>query len=252
MVDLPLKFEAGGQEQFTLVTSVALDENPLFYMKMGETLVYSSTGASSGSGHYYEYATIPSSKGLYTAHWIYAINNQSFYTEPDIFEVVQRLALDVTSRYCAYSDVVNMYEPLRDMDLTAGEIDEKVLDVQARIDARLGKRYSVPFAPGVNSLPPVIKTIAKNLTLVDIIQQTGRVPDWINDLKMDINSLLGGIADGEVTLVLPDGAIVDQAPPTAFARADHNLEDYTPTFNMLGAEYQRVDPDRLDDEEDAL
>lgn len=252
MVDLPLKSEGGGQEQFTLTTSVALDANPLFFMKDGSgTLVYSSAGASSGAGFYYEYASIPSSKGLYSGHWWYTINAQSFQ-EQFLFEVVQTLAFQTTGQYCNFVDVVNLYEPLRDMDMAYHEIDDKIQDVQARMDARLGVRYSVPFATGANSLPPVVKTLAKNLTLVDIMRSKGKAPDWIDDLKMESNSLLGAIADGNATLVLTDGTTLGQSFPDDFGQADHNFEDYTPTFNMLDWSYQRIDPDRLDDEEDDL
>lgn len=254
MVDLPLRFELGGQEQFTLATSVALDENPLFFIKdPAGTLVYSSTGAASGSGHYYEYATVPSTKGLYTAHWLYAINNQSFYTVPDVFEVVQTLAYDTTGQYCNYSDVVNLYEPMRDMRIAYHEIDDKIADVQARIDAKLARRYAVPFATDASSLPPVIKTITKNLTLIDIYRQgRQKFPDWMDSLKTEISELLDSIADGETTLVLSDGTILAQTIPDAFGQVEHNLENYVPTMNMLDWETQQVDSDRLDDEEDDL
>jgi len=252
MVDLPMKFEAGAQEQFLLTTSVALDANPLFYVKEGGgTLVYSSTGASSGDGFYYEYATVPSSKGLYSGHWNYSINAQSF-TESFLFEVIQTLAYQTSGQYCNFVDVVNIYEPLRDYRMAYHEIDEKILDVQARVDARLGMRYSVPFATGTNSLPSVIKTITKNLTLVDIIRQKGKSPDWIDDLSTEYKDLLNSIAMGETTLVLPDGSVLDQTVPSAMGQVEHNMENYTPTMNMLDWERQRVDPDRMEDEEDAL
>ena len=77
---MTVKLEAGGREQFTLTTSLALDELPLFFTKNWDgTLVYSSTAASSGDGYYYEYADMPSSRGWYTWHWHYSINANTFF-----------------------------------------------------------------------------------------------------------------------------------------------------------------------------
>jgi len=252
MVDLPLKFEAGGMEQFTLTTSVALDANPLFFIKDGAgTLVSSGTASSSGDGFYYEYATIPTSKDLYTSHWWYSINAQSFQAV-DVFEVVQTLAFKTTGQYCNFADVVNLYEPIRGWKIAYHEIDDKILDVQARIDARLGAVYPVPFATGANSLPPVIGTITKNLTMVAIIRQKGKNPDWIDELNQQYMDLLADLRSGDATLVLPDGSVITPTVPAALAQVHHSMEDYSPTFNMLGYELQRIDPDLLDDQEDAL
>lgn len=252
MVDLPRKFEIGGQEQFILTTSVALDGNACFFIKDGAgTLVSSGAASSSGDGLSYKYADIPSSVGLYTAHWWYSINAQSFQAV-DVFEAVQTLAIKTTGQYCNFVDVVNLYEPMRDWKLTYHEIDDKIQDTQARIDARLGGLYSVPFATGANSLPPVIGTICKNLTLVDIIRQKGKSPEWIDKLGEQYMDLLTDIRSGVATLVLSDGSVIAPTMPAALAQVDHSMEDYTPTFNMLGYELQRVDPDRIDDEGDAL
>jgi hypothetical protein len=155
------KLEAGGREQFILTTSVALDENALFFIKnWAGTLVYSSAAASSGDGYSYEYADIPSSVGMYTYNWYYAINANSF-VEAARFEVVQTLAVETSGLYCDANDVINLYGPLRDSKIRNTEIDEFIQDVMNEVNAKLGHKYTIPFQTAVNSFPPVIGTIRK-------------------------------------------------------------------------------------------
>ena len=247
------KFEASGIEQFTLVTSVSLDEAPLFFVKDGtDTLIYSSAAAQSDAAHNYEFYTIPTSLGMYTYHWWYSINANTFH-DAGLFEVVKTAAIATSGYYCSAMDVINAYEPLRESTLRYHEIDQVIADVQAYVNNTLGVRYAVPFATGVNSLPGIVPVVTKHLALADILEQTaGGVPEWADNKRTRALDLLKAIAEGAESLVLPDGTVMAPTLPDALGQVDHNLENYVPTFNMLSWSQMRVDPDRLDDEEDAL
>lgn len=248
-----LKLEAGGREQFTLVTSVALDQNPLLSLyDWDNTLVASGFGSSSGSGNYYKFETIPDSLGWYTYEWLYPINANTF-TLRERFEVIHTRAIETANLYCNANDVLDLYKPLGGTKLTNEEIDVLIADVMARVDGTLAPRYTVPFATGVNSMPPLIKTITANLTMCDIIESgPGRradlTPQWVVDRRGRYDVMLDKLAAGDMQLPLASGVTVGED----IQGADHSMEDYVPTFNMLDVEYQRIDPDRLDNEQDAL
>lgn len=246
------KLEGGGQQQFLLTTSVACDENPLFYIQnWAGTLVLSGTAANSGDGNYYKFATLPTSEGMYTYNWQYTISANTFL-EAGRFEVVQTLVLEA-DLYCNANQVINMYGPLRDSKLTNSEIDEFIRDTMNLVNGKLSQRYSVPFPISVNSLPPLVETITKNLTLVSIMERKGGdIPEWISKRQERFETILNNLAEGEMTLVLSGGTVIAGELSSTLSQVDHSMANYVPTFNMLGGEYQRIDPDRLDDEEDAL
>jgi hypothetical protein len=248
------KLEIGAREQFTLVTSVSLDENPLFFIKnYAATLVSSGAGSSSGSGHYYKYETLANSVGFYSYEWRYTISTNTFI-ERGRFELVQTLILE-SDLYCTETDVMNLYKPLADSDLRDHEITQFIKDVMHEVDAKLGPRYGVPFSTGVSSFPSLVETITKNLALTYIMESkpaAGEIPEWIKVRDDRYRSMLDAIAAGSMFLTLSGGAVLTPTLSTAVSGVDHNMENYAPTFNTLDVSRQQIDPDRQDDEEDAL
>lgn len=248
-----LKLEGGGQEQFTLTTSVALDENPLFFIKnWAGTLVGSGAASNSGDGYYYKYETLPSSEGIYTYNWYYAINAHTFI-EAGRFEVAQTLAVETSGLYCDANDVINLYGPLIESGLTNHEIDEFILDVMAEVNAKLGHVYNVSSFAG----NPTVHSITKNLTLTNIFERQagrggGETPEWITKRDERYRGMLDALSIGSMFLITSGGDTMTPSVNASLSQVDHNMADYEPTFNMLSPEYQRIDPDRIDDEEDAL
>jgi hypothetical protein len=247
------KFEVGHSEKFTLVTSLALDEAPLFFVKdEDDTLIYSSTGAQSDTSHYYEFYTMPNSIGDYSYHWYYSISTNTYHTG-QLFEIVKTAAITTSGYYCNAMDIINQYEPLREDGYTYHEIDQDIIDAQAQVNNILGIRYPVPFEVGANSLPPIIPVLTKNLVVAAILEpKTGGMPEWAEKRRDRALDMLKAIAVGSEALLLPDGTVMAPTMPSNWAQVEHNLSDYEQTFNMLGWSQMRIDPDRLDDEEDAL
>uniref|UniRef100_A0A6H1ZFV6 Uncharacterized protein n=1 Tax=viral metagenome TaxID=1070528 RepID=A0A6H1ZFV6_9ZZZZ len=243
------KFEGGGTEQFTFTSSVQANSTPVFFIKnWAETLVYSGPAATSGDGYYYKFAPIPSSRGEYTDNWYYSINANSFI-KSGRFEVVQTLAIETPGLYCGANDVINLYDPLRTAKLTNNEIDTFIRDIMAQVNLKLAPVFTVSSLSG----NPVIHVITKNLTLTDILERKGKeVPQWVTDRRTKYEGILDALALGSMYLVTSGGDLLIQTLASGISQVEHSMEDYTPTFNMLDLEYQRIDPDRIDDEEDAL
>jgi phage gp36-like protein len=232
---------------------VGLDASPLFFVRnYDDTLIYSSTGAESASGNYYEFYTLPSSLGMYSYHWHYTINANTFH-DAGLFEIVKTAAIATSGYYCSAMDVINAYEPLRESDWRYHEVDQEIADVQAIVNNMLGTRYSVPFETGANSLPGIVPVLTKHITLANLLEQTaGGVPEWVNNRRDRAMDLLKSMAVGSESLVLPDGTVMTPTMPAALGQVDHNLSSYEQTFNFLSWSQMRIDPDRIQDEEDAL
>lgn len=242
------KLEAGGAEQFTIVTSVGCDAAPLLTLyDWNGTLVFSGAAATSDAGQYYKYATIPNSPGLYRYQWDYAIDANSFILRGG-FEAVLTSLQATSGYYCNANDVRNLWSPLNESDVTNIEIDEVILDTQNEINAILGQRFTVPFSTDSASFPPIVGIITKNLALAHYAQRRpGDSPSWVEKVVKKYESFLSDLAAGSMYLVGPAGAIVSESVPSAAGQAHHNMSNYVATFNMLDDYTQRVDVDLLSD-----
>ena len=244
------KLECGDRAQITLVSSGTFDSAPSFaFFDSSGTLVASYTAVASATNAYYVFATIPNTPAYYYYEWLFA---QGGYDQirRGVFEAVKTTVVE-TGLYCNANDVRNLYKPLSDSDMRNTEIDEFIRDVQNEVNTRIGHIYSVPFA--ASALPPAITTITKNLALVSILERKGgaELPEWVRNRDERFRDLLSDIASGVVFLTLSSGVVLEPSL-AALNKAHHSMADYTPTFNQLPFEEQRVDPDRIIDEEDAL
>ena len=135
---------------------------------------------------------------------------------------------------------------------TAGEVEAMVDDVDLQIDGMLGARYAIPFALPA---PPLVRSIARDLVSYRLLrsQIIGEQPstsDWVEKLQEKASEFLTMLAQGSLDLASGSGTVID---PTA-SNADRpwsSTRDYVPTFGVLPMTAQRVDPDRVEVEEDA-
>jgi phage gp36-like protein len=119
------------------------------------------------------------------------------------------------------------------------------------IDSCLGSTYDVPFASG--SVPAIITNLSTELTVIRLLdsfftQQAPSKNDWRRIRKEELDRMLQQLADGEKVLIDSSGDVISQLT----GRFVTSTSAYTPTFNLLDAIEQEVDPDRLDDELEAL
>ena len=121
-------------------------------------------------------------------------------------------------------------------------------DAGREIDARLSKRYALPFSP----VPPILITIASNLAMYEGLQRifvddSPSISEWVDRFWSRANSLLGAIEDGNVLLVTSAGAVV--AASTTNRQVLSATKGYKPVFDMRDPMSQVVDSDRIDDED---
>ena len=121
---------------------------------------------------------------------------------------------------------------------------------EAEIHGYIVRQYTVPVSPA----PDLLRSIADDLATYRILSRRVftteqlKASDWVERFKEAL-VLLKKIADGEVLLVDANGTLI--AARTDVADATSNTKDYLPTFHEGGQMDQIVDPDKLDDLEDA-
>lgn len=154
--------------------------------------------------------------------------------------------MSLPASYCSVSDVLALAPSIGSLStVTSVHIGGEIGKVQASIDAKLARRYSVPFA----SAPPIIVAIATDLSAKSILEKrvynTNRTADeklvtgyeWAMDM-------LDALACGSATLVDSAGAIVSGRTDTAQVWSS---TDYNPTMHEGAWADMVVDPDKLDD-----
>lgn len=131
--------------------------------------------------------------------------------------------------------------------LSQAQLENHYLPAAARyVDGRLSPAFTVPFSS--NNLTARDLNIhaayylfvrGRTTKQTDSDEVKALLDDWITSL----------VSSGGAMALSDDTTLVPSAGTTV---AWSNVMNYSPTFNMLDATEQRVDPDRQDDEADAL
>lgn len=135
--------------------------------------------------------------------------------------------------------------------LTDTQLDFYVAQAENHISAILAVRYGLPFA----TTPPLVETITTEYALIKVLDrfytsETASKNDWRNIRKADLDKMLKSILDGDILLIDANNGVIAQRADIGSVAS--NTQTYTPTFSHLGDGYQKIDPDRLDDEIAAL
>jgi hypothetical protein len=154
--------------------------------------------------------------------------------------------------YTSFNELKELYPKIDSLSLSTANIHGiYVSKAEGYIHSKLAKMYTVPFTS--SNIPPLVKSISQDLSMYYILRRiyTQNKKDknpWIDEWKLAID-ILDELASGEMVLVDNSGEVIS-------ARTDQtqiwsNVTDYKPTMDHRGPEWQRVDPDRLEDEDDA-
>ena len=244
----------GDTKQFTLVMSVAPDGNPILSVfNSSNTAVTSLTSAQSGTAYsYYSLYTLPTSPGIYYSEWNISVSSKA-YVDRALFEIILTDA-DQAGLYSNPNDIRAIYPKIDTTGLTNRQLNQYISDVDNIINMRLSARYNVPFGTGVNSLPPSVGYLSKNLALLEILERPsvkagGDTPGWILDRKEYFDKLLMGLESGSYSLVTNSGGTIG-AKSDAIIWGSHG--DYHPIFTLLDFEQQVIDSDLIDELENEL
>lgn len=156
--------------------------------------------------------------------------------------------------YSSYGNLIGIYNKLKDSGLSPQEVEGHIADADSVIDMRLSAKYSVPFATGVSSLPPMVKYLSKNLALLEILSRPsikagGDVPGWLQERRDRLEGIFLGLENGSYTLTTSAGNELS-AKSSSLIWSDK--EDYHPVFTLLDAEQQQIDTDLIDELEDDI
>lgn len=152
--------------------------------------------------------------------------------------------------YTSYQDILKRFPEMITSGRTPEDIETAlVADGDAVIDARLGRRYVVPFASEPEATPPIIRRIATSLATMDLIDKFPNTPDWIiRRIQRDVD-LLDRLASGDDVIVGVTGTVVAERADVSTIRV--STSQWTPTFGVAPSLNETIDPDRQDAEDAA-
>jgi hypothetical protein len=150
--------------------------------------------------------------------------------------------------YALPADILETWPKVHTSGLSHEEIRSVEERVRSRIDAALAHRYSVPFATEPTATPPIIKTLAIEGVVIDILNRRPNTPDWVSSLLESWMETLKQLREGDMLVVGTTGAILDTL---SNSRPQSTTSTYTPTFGVERSDGEEVDSDRVDAEDDA-
>jgi hypothetical protein len=185
-----------------------------------ETVVSTYAGQSSGNGHFYVDASVDS-PGLWQSQWV-AVIAANTYVSPEVLSVFPTDTND-PGRYCTWDEIVGRYKDFKDKGGASSVASRFIGLSEARIDSRLGSKFSTPFSD--NNL--TVKDLAIDMAYL-LGVRLGK--DEYERLRDDIDARIKGLLDGTMVMVTTSGDSLRDAGDTP---AWSSTQDYHPSFNML-------------------
>ena len=249
------RLSGGDTRQFTMTMSVSPDGFPTLsiYNNSGAG-VSSLTSTQSGATYdYFAFYTCPETPGIYYAEWNISVSSKS-YVDRELFEIILTDA-NQSGLYSDPNDLRTIHPKIDTLKLTNREFLPFISDADNYINLRLSNRYSVPFATGVHSLPPMITYLSKNIALFEVLTKPSRVgkgeiPGWLEARQDKVEAILKGLEVGSYSLVTSGGGSVGISTGTSLVWG--SKQDYHPVFTLLDETRQRVDSDYIDELEDDI
>lgn len=135
-------------------------------------------------------------------------------------------------------------------NLTSSYISSEIGKIQAAIDVKLSRLYSVPFS----TVPPLIQAIATDLTAKAILEKRIFTSNRVADEKLTAGfqgaeDLLSAVSSGAISLVDSAGNVIAQRTDQVLIWS--NTSAYQPTFHNGAWGDMKVDEDRLEDDSEA-
>ena len=144
----------------------------------------------------------------------------------------------------AYADYYALIARYRVVETLGGakEVNSSWIHyAEKAVEAKLAKGFTIPFAGSHPTIVDLVLDEAYRRILLT------REPAQAQALSDEIEKKVGLLLEGTETIATGSGTAI-------FADTDgiyHTNQAYKPTFDMRDARYQRIDPDRLDDEDNA-
>lgn len=153
--------------------------------------------------------------------------------------------------YTSWDEIKALFPRVEVSSLTESSVGSYFIpNAEAFVNQQLGRFYSLPFS----ATPPIVKAIAQNYCMYLIgrrffSQGTKDSNKWVDEFKKDAYDLIASIVYSGSPLLDNSLQVISMA--TDREQIWSNTMDYTPTMDSRNPVDQHVDPDRLDDEDDA-
>lgn len=133
--------------------------------------------------------------------------------------------------------------------ITTAVIESYIGRAEAWANGQLANRYTIP----VSGSPPILKEIVETRATYLILrrffsQEKENTSEWVESWKEDAENMLDPYVTGSATLVGSDGTRL--APSLVTGIPWSSTDAYKPTFDVREQIAQRVDPDRVQADED--
>lgn len=154
--------------------------------------------------------------------------------------------------YGSPSGVFTLYPRIGSVSAVTSAIVVTFLEhAEAKIHGKIAGRYAVP----VTGSPPLLKYTSETLATAMILrrffsQEKENKSDWVDGMFEEVKETLDGLADGSVTLVNSGNIVISTS--RLQAEIYSSTKNYSPTMTLLDSISQEIDPDRLDDIEEAM
>ncbi len=133
---------------------------------------------------------------------------------------------------------------------TSGLVNDELRTMIERasnlIDSKLARVYAVPFATDPSGAPPRIRDLAVDLAMLDVVERSPNLPEWIKARIERAYAALEELAKGDAGLVGADGSVLSEL--TTVDVPSSTTSEYVPVFLANPSLSERVDPNRVRDE----
>ncbi len=148
--------------------------------------------------------------------------------------------------YATVDDVLDLCTRIGSIStVTSAHVRRMIGMAQADVDAKLAKKYDLPFTSEV----PFLTVLTANLavyysTRKHFTREKSNKSDWVDSYKIEAERLLQQLLENQVELIDTGGTVID---PSDSEGPSSNTEDYIPTFSELPFTEHEVDEDKLTD-----
>lgn len=132
--------------------------------------------------------------------------------------------------------------------VTSAQLALHLGQAEAKVWAKASLRYDVPISP----VPPMLQSICLDLAIYAVLVKQAILANtledspWPDRYKEALDEL-EEVANGNMPLLTSSGAVIAPSEnPASYAFGFPNTA-YDPTFTELDPEYNRPDPDKLQD-----
>lgn len=151
--------------------------------------------------------------------------------------------------YSSSTNILSLLPSLPNTTTVTGVISSHITRADALIDAKIGRRYSVPLSP----TPPLLGSLSEDITVYYTYrsfytQDNTNRSDYFGELKDEALKTLDEIRDGKIDLVNTAGSLIEERTTESTSGVlDSTTKDNAPFFDIDDELNWKFNDELLDD-----